>query len=61
MTDTDIETFVDAAAQAADFPLTAEQRPGTLVNFARIAAMAALVDGLACDETIEPAPVFRHD
>lgn len=61
MTDTEIAAYVEAAAAAAGLELTPEQRPGTLVNFARIASMAALVNGLPQDETVEPAPVFRHD
>jgi hypothetical protein len=61
MTETEIAAYVEAAATAAGLALTPEQRPGTLMNFARIASMAALVNGLPQDETVEPAPVFRHD
>jgi hypothetical protein len=61
MTDTEIAAYVDAAACAAGIEITAERRAGTLENFARIAAMAALVNGLEVGDAIDPAPVFRHD
>jgi hypothetical protein len=61
MTDTEVAAYVDAAARAAGVAITPEQRAGVLMNFARIAAMAALVNGLEIDETVDPAPVFRHD
>jgi hypothetical protein len=62
MTEPDIAACVAAAARAAEIELTAAQRPGTLENFARLAAMAALVNGLELDAAIvDPAPVFRHD
>jgi hypothetical protein len=61
MTDTEIAAYVEAAARAADVEITAAQRAGTLMNFARIASMAQLVGGVALDESVDPAPVFRHD
>jgi hypothetical protein len=61
MTDTEIAAYVDAAARAAGIKITPAQRPDTLMNFARIASMAQLVSGVALDESVDPAPVFRHD
>lgn len=61
MTDSEIAAYVDAAASAAGIEITPEQREGTLVNFARIASMAQLAGGVALDESVDPAPVLRHD
>ena len=61
MTDDEIAAWVDAAARGLGLSVSAEQRAGVLANFKRLAAMAALVNNAEFDETIEPAPVFRHD
>jgi predicted phage gp36 major capsid-like protein len=62
MTDTQTAAYVDAAAREAGLAIPPERRAATLMNFARIAAMAALVNGLDVDAaTVDPAPVFRHD
>jgi hypothetical protein len=61
MTETATSDYVAAAACAAGIEIPPDRQAATLESFARIAAMAALVNGLALDETVEPAPVFRHD
>jgi hypothetical protein len=61
MNDDEIAAWVDAAARGLGLSVSAEQRAGVLANFKRLAAMAALVNAAEFDETIEPAPVFRHD
>ena len=57
----DIETLVDASAAAIGLPIAAEHRPGVLLNFKRIAALAKKVMDFPLAEDVEPAPVFRHD
>jgi hypothetical protein len=57
----DIEALVDAGAAAIGLPIAADHRPGVLLNFGRIAAMAAIVMAHPLADETEPAPVFRHD
>jgi hypothetical protein len=61
MTDDELAVWVDAATRGLGLEVKPEQRAAVLMNFARIASMAALVNALELDETFEPAPVFRHD
>ena len=55
----DAETYVDAAAAALNLAIAPEHRPGVVVNFERLAAMAQLVMEFHGVDGIEPAPVFR--
>ena len=61
MTDDELAAWVDAAARGLGLEISPEQRVGVLANFERLATMAALVNAMEFDETVEPAPVFRHD
>jgi hypothetical protein len=59
MEDFDARTYVAAAAPMLKLDLTDEHLPGVILNFERIAAMAALVLDFPLDEASEPACVFR--
>jgi hypothetical protein len=61
MTDDELVAWVDAAARGLGLEISPEQRIGVLANFERLATMAGLVNAAEFDETVEPAPVFRHD
>jgi hypothetical protein len=61
MTDGELGAWVDSAARGLGLEILPGQRAEVLMNFARLASMAALVNALELDETVEPAPVFRHD
>jgi hypothetical protein len=56
----DADTYIDAAAAAIDLSIAAEHRPGVILNFERIAAMADLIVGFPplAEETASAA-VFR--
>ena len=56
---TDIEAYVDAAAQLVGLPLDPAHRPGVVLNLGRIAQMAALVMEFPLPEETEPAPVYE--
>jgi hypothetical protein len=56
---TDIEAYVDAAAQLVGLPLDPAHRPGAVLNLGRIAQMAALVMEFSLPEETEPAPVYE--
>ncbi len=58
MTPTQIEAYVDAAAQALDLPLAPEHRPGVLRYFALAAAFAAEVEAVPLTPHDEPAVNF---
>ena len=55
----DASTYVDAAAAAIGLPVRAEHRPGVILNFERIAAMAELVVTFPLAQETAAAPVFR--
>jgi hypothetical protein len=55
----DPEQYVDAAAMLIGLDIDPAHRPGVVLNFARIAQMAALVAEFALPENAEPATVFR--
>ncbi|MBL8385609.1 MAG: DUF4089 domain-containing protein [Burkholderiales bacterium] len=59
MTSDEIEAYVRAAAAALELPITAEQMPGVLANFARLAAVAAPVNAFDLGPADEAAPVWR--
>ena len=54
----DANAYIDAAAALLGLPLDPAHRPGVVVNFERIAQMAALVMEFALPEETDPAPVF---
>ena len=54
-----ISAYVPAAAGALGLRLDAEQRPGVERQFARLAALARLVEEHALDLSDEPAPFFH--
>ena len=54
-----VEEYVDRTAELINLPLDAEHRPGVVVNFERIAAIARLVTEFPLPQEIEAAPVFE--
>lgn len=50
-----------ASAALLHLPISASQEPGVIQNLQRIATLAALVNEFVLDESVEPAPVFRHE
>jgi len=61
MTEEHARAYAAAAAAAVDVPLSANHLAGVVLQFQRIAALAALVTQFPLPETVEPAPQFRHD
>lgn len=61
MTEQSIEpaAFVDQMAAVVGLPLEPEHRPGVIDNFARIMAIAALVNDFPLLEDVEAAPIFE--
>jgi len=55
----DAEAYVDAAAALIGLRIDPAHRPGVIVNFERLAQMAALVMEFPLPDETEPAPVFR--
>jgi Protein of unknown function (DUF4089) len=55
----DVAKFVDLMASVIDLPLQPEHRPGVIVNFERIQAVAQLVTEFPLPEDVEAAPVFE--
>jgi hypothetical protein len=51
--------YVDQIALLLDLPLKEEHRPGVIDNFARIQAIAQLVNEFSLPDTIEAAPTFE--
>jgi Protein of unknown function (DUF4089) len=56
-----IEEYVDRTAELINLPLDPEHRPGVVVNFERIAAIAQLVTEFPLPPEIEAAPVFKPE
>ena len=54
-----IEEYVDRTSELINLPLNPEHRPGVVVNFERIAAIARLVTEFPLPQEIEAAPVFQ--
>ncbi len=61
MTEAELAAAVDSQAALLELPLAAGHREGTMDNFARIAAIAALFMGFPLPPETEPAPVFSPD
>lgn len=57
--DFDPEPYVDTAAALIRLPIEPAHYPGVILNFERIAQMAALVSAFSLPDEAEPAPVFR--
>jgi hypothetical protein len=55
----DAQAYVDAAAALIGLPIDPAHRPGVVLNFERLAQMAALVMEFPLPDEAEPAPVFR--
>lgn len=55
----DAEAYVDATAALVGIPLDPAQRPGVVLNVARLAEMAALLMAFSLPDEAEPAPVFH--
>lgn len=51
--------FVEQMALLLDLPLKPEHRPGVVENFARIMAIAQLVNEFSLPAETEAAPVFK--
>ena len=58
MTPEQLEAFVDASASALALNLQAAHRPGVLRFVAIAAEMAAVLDTVPLDESVEPAVNF---
>ncbi|NYZ11344.1 DUF4089 domain-containing protein [Azospirillum sp. RWY-5-1] len=58
MPDIDIPAYVDQAAAVIGLPIDPAHRPGVIMNFERVAGMAALVLDLPLSDTDEVAPVY---
>ncbi len=54
-----VEEYVDRTAELINLPLEPEHRPGVVVNFERIAAIARLVTEFPLPPEVEVAPVFE--
>jgi len=54
-----IADYVDRMAMVLDLPLKPEHHPGVIENFARIKAIAQLVNEFPIPLEIEPAPIFE--
>ena len=52
---------MQASAALLHLPISSAQEPGVIQNLQRIATLAALVNEFVLDESVEPAPVFRHE
>lgn len=55
----DSEAYVDVAAQLIGLSIDPAHRPGVVLNFGRIAEMAALVMVFPLGDESEPAAVYR--
>ena len=56
MTGEEIERYVKAAAAALELPIAPAHLPGVIVNFERLAGIAALVNDFPLGPEDEPGP-----
>ena len=56
MNSDEIERYVLAAAAALELPIAPEHLPGVILNFERLAAIAATVNEFALGPADEPGP-----
>lgn len=54
-----IAEYVNQVALLLDLPLKEEHRPGVIDNFARIGAIAQLVNEFPLPDIVEAAPTFE--
>lgn len=54
-----MQAYVVAAAAALELPIAPEHMPGVLLNFERLAAVAAVVNAFELGPADEPGPVWR--
>jgi len=59
MTNDEMQTYIVAAAAALELPIAPEHLPGVLLNFERLAGVAAAVNDFALGPADEPGPVWR--
>jgi len=55
----DVVTYVEQMALLLDLQLTDAERDGVVENFAKIQAIAQLVNEFPLPEDIEAAPIFK--
>lgn len=54
-----IKAYVEAAAAALELPIAPEHMPGVMVDFERLAVVAALVNEFVLGPADEAGPVWR--
>ena len=59
MTKDEMQAYIVAAAAALELPIAPEHMPGVLVNFERLAGVAAAVNAFELGAADEPGPVWR--
>lgn len=59
MTEDEMRAYIIATATALELPIAPEHMPGVMLNFARLAAIAATVNAFELGPADEPAPVWR--
>lgn len=55
----DADAMIDAMAPVLQLKISDEQRPGVRLNLKTAGKMAALVEQVALEDDVEPAPVYR--
>ncbi|MBE9207023.1 DUF4089 domain-containing protein [Nostoc sp. LEGE 06077] len=55
----DVNKYVEQMSLLLDLPIKNEYRDGVVANFARIQAIAQLVNAFPLPTEVEPAPVFE--
>lgn len=59
MTEDGMRAYIVASAKALDLPIAPAHMPGVMLNFERLAAIAATVNSFELGPADEPAPVWR--
>lgn len=59
MTEQQIGVYVDAACAAQGLALDVAERERVIVQFSRLAALAAPLNAMSLAPEVEPAPIFR--
>lgn len=54
-----MQAYIVAAAAALELPIAPEHMPGVLLNFERLAGVAAAVNAFELGPADEPGPVWR--
>jgi len=55
----EMQAYIVAAAAALELPIAPEHMPGVLLNFERLAGVAAAVNAFELGPADEPGPVWR--